>query len=84
MHRYRHAVPWLPRRADKLRNSTERFVRAYKLEFIFSCTFYEESIMGITCWMVLRLKESIKVPERAFNKVVGWHFCKPGSKYART
>lgn len=39
-------------------------------------TFDKEGIMTISGWMLLRLEESIKVPERTLNIVVGWHFRK--------
>ena len=41
-----------------------------------SNTFQEECIMSITCWVLLRLEKSIKVPEWTLNEVVRGHFRK--------
>ena len=37
-------------------------------------TWYKEGIMGISSWMLLRLKQGIKVPKAALYVVIGWHF----------
>ena len=34
----------------------------------------EKSIMSVSSWMLLRLKQGIKVPEAAFDVIIGWHF----------
>ena len=39
-----------------------------------SLTKKEEGIVSITSRMLLRLEESIEIPERGFNIVVGRHF----------
>ena len=36
-------------------------------------TLQEEGVMGIACWVLLRLEEGIEVPERALNEIVGRH-----------
>ena len=33
----------------------------------------EESVMGISGWMLLRLEEGVKVPKGGFHKTIGWH-----------
>lgn len=45
------------------------FIRVYHQP-----TLQEESIMSITCRMLLWLEESIEVPETGFSKAVGCHF----------
>ena len=39
-------------------------------------TFKEECVMGVPGRVLLRLEESIKVPERTLNKVIGRHLRK--------
>ena len=34
----------------------------------------EERVMGISCWMLLWLEQSVEIPETAFNEIVCWHF----------
>ena len=41
-----------------------------------SQTRNKEGVVCVTCWMLLRLKQRVKVPETTFNKVVGWHLSK--------
>ena len=33
----------------------------------------EESVMSVTCWMRLRLEQSVEVPEGTLNESVRWH-----------
>lgn len=40
-------------------------------------TCEEESIVSITSWMLLRLKQSIKIPKAALDIVIGRHLLKP-------
>lgn len=37
----------------------------------------EEGVMCIPGWMLLWLKQRIKVPEGALNEIVCWHFTEP-------
>jgi hypothetical protein len=37
----------------------------------------EESIMGVSGGVLLRLEQSIEVEKTRFYKLVGWHFRKP-------
>lgn len=37
-------------------------------------TLHKESVMLISGWMLLWLKEGIKVPEGALNEIIGGHF----------
>lgn len=39
-----------------------------------SWTFDEERVMHISGWMLLWLKQSVKIPEGTFDEVVGRHF----------
>src|SRR5690349_24864022 len=36
----------------------------------------EESVLSVTGWMLLRLEQSVKVPERRLNEIVRRHFLK--------
>ena len=36
----------------------------------------EEGVMSLTAWMLLRLEQSVKIPEGAFNEAVRRHFLK--------
>lgn len=38
-------------------------------------TRQEEGIVLISGWVLLGLKQGVKVPEGALNEVVGWHLC---------
>ena len=42
-------------------------------------TFKEESVVGVPSRVLLRLEESIKVPEGALNEVIGGHLWKSGN-----
>ena len=33
----------------------------------------EESVVSVTCWMRLRLEQSVEVPEGTLNESVRWH-----------
>ena len=46
-----------------------------------SNTFQEEGIMSVSCWVLLRLEKSIKVPEWALNEVICGHFRKSAAVY---
>ena len=48
-----------------------------KASVLSSLTCHKKCVMCITGWMLLRLKQRIKIPEWAFYKVVGRHLWKP-------
>lgn len=43
-------------------------------------TRQEEGIVLISGWMLLGLKQGVKVPEGALYEVVGWHLCEATQK----
>ena len=46
-------------------------------------TFQKECVMGISCRVLLWLKEGIKVPERTLDEIVCWHFRETGREKKR-
>lgn len=40
--------------------------------------------MLVSCWVLLGLEKCIKIPEGAFNEVVGWHLSEPGGRCGLT
>lgn len=40
----------------------------------------EESVVGVPCWVLLRLEQCIEIPEGTLNEVVCWHLTKAKEK----